>query len=130
MAKFIRFSEFSQSLRCFSKGKFSEVQNQFFQQFCNVNQNIPISSNFRNLSEENMKDKQNNLPPEPPNPADCCEDGCANCVWFNYVTEVKFYYKNDNKKLQEAFEIIPNVEHREFVKISLKELETERTSSP
>ncbi|KAF8793192.1 hypothetical protein HNY73_004706 [Argiope bruennichi] len=74
---------------------------------------------FRNLSTIDDSDKTQlkeeicsiNKPPERPDIGMCCESGCKNCVWLEYVVAVRFYYGNDKREIAECFELYSRTRH-------------------
>jgi hypothetical protein len=65
------------------------------------------------------KDEQYIGPPTPPEENECCESGCVDCVWTNYVRDLSDYYNGDKKKLKEAVQKIPDIHVRTFMEIEL-----------
>lgn len=59
---------------------------------------------------------------EAPSPPilECCEEGCQNCVWLEYVIKLKYYTKNDQEKIKEALTLIPNKDVKAFVEFELR----------
>lgn len=83
--------------------------------------NLPGSkSEFIVTEEQILKDNFGTDAPLPPNVDDCCGEGCQNCVWLEYVIQLKYFTNNDRKKIKEAIDSIPNMDVKMFVKFEMK----------
>ncbi|XP_077979963.1 uncharacterized protein LOC144435249 [Glandiceps talaboti] len=56
-------------------------------------------------------------PPEPP--SFCCQSGCHNCVWLDYVEELKAYYEDGGQRALEAIDQIEDVTLKAILKMEL-----------
>lgn len=60
-----------------------------------------MNQQIKNISNINKIKK-----PIPPQPHQCCGDGCRNCVWIIYFEELEKYNKIKNKKQKNCLQII------------------------
>ncbi|GFT94804.1 oxidoreductase-like domain-containing protein [Nephila pilipes] len=74
------------------------------------------SNSSKNETESNDIDK----PVDMPGKHDCCQEGCKNCVWLNYVIDVKYRVKNNREEIQKILDRIPCSDVRFFVEMELK----------
>lgn len=62
--------------------------------------------------------------PKPPPPELCCMSGCANCVWLEYIKELKQFSSTageSNKLINEALMQIEDPNLRAFIKMEWME---------
>lgn len=82
--------------------------------------NVSSTSKFIVTEEQIQKDNFDDDAPLRPGEYDCCGQGCAKCVWYEYVIKLKYYTNNNQSKIKEALDSIPNVDVKEYVKLELE----------
>ncbi|GFX44906.1 oxidoreductase-like domain-containing protein [Trichonephila clavipes] len=86
---------------------------------------VKLQSNDQNTStnefqsNKEFKKSQINEPVEMPGESDCCDESCANCVWFKYVVDTKYRYKNNKEEMQKILNSVPP-DKRSFVEMELR----------
>ncbi|GFQ99937.1 oxidoreductase-like domain-containing protein [Trichonephila clavata] len=70
------------------------------------------------LSNKEFKKSQIDEPVEMPGEDDCCDDSCTNCVWFKYIVDAKYRYKNKEEMLKILNSVPPD--KRSFAEMELR----------